>query len=96
MPHVIVSHSLAGRTLWSDTLRGHALCMAGSDAFAAVALSDASLHVYFAAGRRALPPVDLGAPGAMMAADGRYRLLVLTADGKLLVWDLELVGLTGV
>jgi protein HIRA/HIR1 len=66
--------------------------MAGTPAFAAVALSDGSLILYTPAGRRALPPVELGAPVVMMEAAGLFELLVLTADGKLAAWQTTTVG----
>jgi hypothetical protein len=84
---------VGGDRIWTDVLPDHVISLAGSRAFAAVGLADGSLLLYTNRGRRALPPVDLGAPPVLMAAKGDGALLVLTADGQFVAWDTMTVGI---
>lgn len=86
-----VSYVLAGERRWANALPAHVTAMAGSPTFAAVATADATLLLYTLGGRRGLPPIELAAPVSMMAAAGGNGLMVLTADGKLAVWDVAKV-----
>ena len=45
--------------------------------------------MYTTAGRLLLPPLQLGACAAFMAADGAWRLIVVGTDGCLRLWDLQ-------
>ncbi|KAI8463048.1 MAG: WD40-repeat-containing domain protein [Monoraphidium minutum] len=89
-PQARIAYTLAGDRRWSDALRGHVVAMAGSGCILAAGLADGSLLTYHPSGRRALPPLELGAPAVAMAAEG-FRLIVLTADGRLVAWDLGTV-----
>ena len=54
-----------------------------------------ALHrqVFTPAGRRLLPSLQLSACAAFMSTDGAWRLLVVTTDGDLRVWDLQKLSL---
>ncbi len=49
----------------------------------------ARTQVVSPAGRLLLPALHLGACAAFMATDGGWRLLVVTVDGALRLWDLQ-------
>jgi protein HIRA/HIR1 len=75
---------------WADTLAGTAVALAASPALAAVGLADGTVQVYSRRGRRLLPGIALGATPAFLAADHPAfpcRLLVVTTDGAMRVWD---------
>ena len=54
-----------------------------------------ALHrqVFTPAGRRLLPSLHLSACAAFMSTDGAWRLLVVTTDGNLRLWDLQKLSL---
>ncbi|KAG1654795.1 hypothetical protein FOA52_005730 [Chlamydomonas sp. UWO 241] len=89
---------------WSDLLPGSVVALTGSGHYLAAATNEGELQVYSLAGRRLLPPIQLGSPVAFMASDmpggraltqpskgGRdpgWLLLCVTCDGMLRLWDL--------
>ena len=62
---------------------------AGSPHFSAAATSMGDLYVFSAAGRRLLPPLRLGAPAMAVGTDQGWRLVVVTTDARVRVWDLS-------
>ena len=80
--------SRGGEVLWRDVLPGAALALAGSPSFSAVSTSDGCLTIYTPAGRRALPPIALGGPAALMSATGSHLLVAASGTGSLWLWNL--------
>jgi protein HIRA/HIR1 len=80
--------SRGGEVLWRDVLPGAALALAGSPSFSAVSTSDGCLTIYTPAGRRALPPIALGGPAALMSATGSHLLVAASGSGALWLWHL--------
>ena len=78
--------SRQGDVLWSTALASPAVLLAGNSRFAAAACADGALHVFTAAGRRALPAVHACAAPAALHADAAHSLLVVGADGSVVVW----------
>ena len=93
-PTVTLRASRGGALSWSDTLAGTAVALAASPCLAAAGLADGSVQVYSRAGRRLLPGVALGACSAFLAAAGP-RLLLVTCDGAMRVWDFGGGGASG-
>jgi protein HIRA/HIR1 len=86
--------SCGGKVRWKDRVRGKVSALAGNLDMWAAAISDGSLIVYSTAGRRILPPLQLGAPVAFLVVgpgegDRRWRLMVVTIAGRLFLWDLQ-------
>ena len=80
--------SRGGEVLWRDVLPGAALALAGSPVFSAVSTSDGCLTIYTPAGRRALPPIALGGPAALMTATGAHLVVAATGTGALWHWHI--------
>jgi protein HIRA/HIR1 len=83
-----------GKVRWKDRVRGKVSALAGNSDMWAAVISDGSLIVYSSAGRRVLPPLQLGAPAAFLVVgpgegDRRWRLMVVTTGGRLFLWDLQ-------
>jgi len=82
-----VGVSRAGVRSWDDAVPGAVTALAASAHFVAAATDDGTLIVWSPAGRRLLPPAQLSAPPSALAARG-WRLLSLTADGGVKVYDI--------
>ena len=72
--------------IWAAALASPAVLLTGNARFAAAACADGSLHVFTPAGRRALPAVRACAAPAALHADAEHSLLLVGADGTVVVW----------
>jgi hypothetical protein len=73
----------------------HALqvvAIAGSAFFSAAATSSGLLHTWRPGGNLLLPPLALGCPAVRLQAQGDWGLLLLGADGELVLLDMERVS----
>ncbi len=81
-----------GTRAWTDRVHGQVQAMAGSRCYSAVALRTGELLIYTPAGRRSVPPLQLRALPVMLVASGDWRLMVLTLEGQLQVYNIQQVG----
>lgn len=88
-PQAEVACRCGDSQLWADLVAGQVSVMCGSLKFAALATNRGDLQVYSSSGRRLLPPVVLGSPVALMAADSSWGLLLACADGSMRLWDVS-------
>ena len=72
--------------IWAAALASPAVLLTGNARFAAAACADGSLHIFTPAGRRALPAVRACAAPAALHADAEHSLLLVGADGTVVVW----------
>ena len=72
--------------IWAAALASPAVLLTGNARFAAAACADGSLHIFTPAGRRALPAVRACAGPAALHADAEHSLLLVGADGTVVVW----------
>jgi hypothetical protein len=68
------------------------VAIAGSAFFSAAATSSGLLHTWRPGGNLLLPPLALGCPAVRLQAQGDYGLLLLGADGELVLLDMERVS----
>ena len=83
MPHAC---SRRAEPIWAAALASPAVLLTGNARFAAAACADGSLHIFTPAGRRALPAVRACAAPAALHADAEHSLLLVGADGTVVVW----------
>nr|PNR26189.1 hypothetical protein PHYPA_030763 [Physcomitrium patens] len=81
--------SQGGEVRWCDYLVSMPTALAGNSNFWAVACGDGSLQIYTKAGRRAQPSLMLGSAAAFMDCDENWKLMVVTRNGSLYLWDLQ-------
>ncbi|KAH8971705.1 hypothetical protein BDL97_02G157900 [Sphagnum fallax] len=82
--------SQAGVVRWHDRLSSIPTALAGNFNFWAVACSDGTLQIYTMAGRRSQLSMMLGSPAAFMDCNQQgWRLLLVTKEGSLYLWDLQ-------
>jgi protein HIRA/HIR1 len=90
--HCDVVCSSGGTTRWTDRCSdARATHIAGSKQFAAVFFENGTVQLYTPAGRRAMPPLVLPGRAAFVSADGG-RLVAVTGDCSLVVWELGVPG----
>jgi protein HIRA/HIR1 len=90
--HCDVVCSSGGSTRWTDRCSdSRATHIAGSKEFAAVFFENGTVQIYTPAGRRAAPPLVLPGRAAFVSADGG-RLVAVTGDCSLVVWELGVPG----
>jgi protein HIRA/HIR1 len=90
--HCDVVCSSGGTTRWTDRCPdARATHIAGSKQFAAVFFENGTVQLYTPAGRRAMPPLVLPGRAAFVSADGG-RLVAVTGDCSLVVWELGVPG----
>ena len=83
----VLTCSWQGEVLWTAALAKPVTLLAGNTSFAAAACADGSVCVFTPAGRRACPPLMPCAGGvAALAADSSHRLLVVGADGEVVIF----------
>ncbi|KAI3844773.1 hypothetical protein MKX03_003417 [Papaver bracteatum] len=75
-------------TLWSDRISGRVTVLAGNVNFWAVGCEDGCLQVYTRCGRRAMPTMMMGSSAIFLDCDESWKLLLVTKNGSLYVWDL--------
>ncbi|KAI3894045.1 hypothetical protein MKW92_026063 [Papaver armeniacum] len=75
-------------TLWSDRISGRVTVLAGNVNFWAVGCEDGCLQVYTRCGRRAMPTMMMGSAAIFLDCDESWKLLLVTKNGSLYVWDL--------
>ncbi|RZC82222.1 hypothetical protein C5167_045009 [Papaver somniferum] len=75
-------------TLWSDRISGRVTVLAGNVNFWAVGCEDGCLQVYTRCGRRAMPTMMMGSAAVFLDCDESWKLLLVTKNGSLYVWDL--------
>ena len=81
-----------GSARWTDRCPdARATHIAGSTQFAAVFFENGTVQLYTPAGRRAMPPLVLPGRAAFVSADGG-RLVAVTGDCSLVVWELGVPG----
>nr|XP_024398569.1 protein HIRA-like isoform X2 [Physcomitrium patens] len=78
-----------GEVRWCDYLVSMPTALSGNSNFWAVACGDGSLQIYTMAGRRAQPSIMLGSAAAFMDCDENWKLMVVTRNGLLHLWDLQ-------
>ncbi|CAN8255085.1 unnamed protein product [Cochlearia groenlandica] len=83
-----ISCKKSGETLWSDRIMGRVTVLAGNPNFWAVGCEDGSLQVYTKCGRRAMPTMMMGSSATFIDCDDSWKLLLVTRNGSLNVWDL--------
>ncbi len=71
---------------WHDVIPGAAVAAAGTPFFSAIATSDGHVQLHTPAGRRAAPPLRVGAGIALMTSSGT-RLLVVSTTGRIKLYD---------
>ncbi|XAR60118.1 hypothetical protein NMG60_11033370 [Bertholletia excelsa] len=76
------------QTLWSDRIPGKVTVLAGNANFWAVGSEDGCLQVYTKYGRRAMPTMMIGSAAVFIDCDECWKLLLVTRNGYLYVWDL--------
>ncbi|KAG0575691.1 hypothetical protein M758_5G025400 [Ceratodon purpureus] len=81
--------SQGGEVRWCDYLISMPTALAGNSNFWAVACGDGSLQIYTMAGRRAQPSMMLGSAAVFMDCDENWKLMVVTRNGSLHLWDLQ-------
>ncbi|CAD7701890.1 unnamed protein product [Ostreobium quekettii] len=74
-------------TAWVAEVKGSIALVAGSPRFCAVATAEGDLQIFSASGIRLVPSILLGAKPSFLDSDGDWRLLSLTCQGHLRVWD---------
>ena len=90
--HSDVVCSTAGAVRWTDRCsESRATHIAGTKAFAAVFFENGTVQLYTPAGRRAMPPMVTPGRAAFVSASGG-RLVAVTGDCSLIVWDLGVPG----
>ena len=90
--HSDVVCSTAGAVRWTDRCsESRATHIAGTKAFAAVFFENGTVQLYTPAGRRAMPPMVTPGRAAFVSAGGG-RLVAVTGDCSLIVWDLGVPG----
>ena len=90
--HCDVVCSSGGSSRWTDRCPdARATHIAGSTQFAAVFFENGTVQLYTPAGRRAMPPLVLPGRAAFVSADGG-RLVAVTGDCSLVVWELGVPG----
>jgi hypothetical protein len=67
------------------------VAIAGSVFFSAAATSSGLLHTWRPGGNLLLPPLALGWPAVRLQGQGDWGLLLLGADGELVLLDLQRV-----
>ena len=83
----VLACSRRGEAVWTALLPSAATLLTGNASFAAAACADGSLHLFTAAGRRALPALHPCASGiSALQADAEHSLLLLGADGAVIVY----------
>jgi hypothetical protein len=68
------------------------VAIAGTAFFSAAATSSGLLHTWRPGGNLLLPPLALGCPAVRLQAQGDYGLLLVGADGELVLLDLQRVS----
>lgn len=76
-----------GTPLWHDLIPSTVVAAVGTAFFSAVATADGHLILHTPAGRRAAPPLRIGAGIALLAAGGDSRVLVVTTMGRVKLVD---------
>ena len=77
---------------WTDRCsESRATHIAGTKTFAAVFFENCTVQLYTPAGRRAMPPLVTPGRAAFVSASGG-RLVAVTGDCSLIVWDLGVPG----
>ncbi|CAA2942923.1 HIRA isoform X2 [Olea europaea subsp. europaea] len=76
------------QTLWSDRISGKITVLAGNANFWVVGCEDGCLQVYTKCGRRAIPTMEMGSAAVFIDCDESWKLLLVTRNGSLYVWDL--------
>ncbi|KAG7673463.1 hypothetical protein Ndes2526B_g03087 [Nannochloris sp. 'desiccata'] len=71
---------------WHDVIPGAVVAAAGTPFFSAIATSDGHVQLHTPAGRRAAPPLRVGAGIALMTSSGT-RLLVVSTSGRIKLYD---------
>ena len=90
--HSDVVCSTAGIVRWTDRCsESRATHIAGTKTFAAVFFENCTVQLYTPAGRRAMPPLVTPGRAAFVSASGG-RLVAVTGDCSLIVWDLGVPG----
>lgn len=79
--------SQGGEVKWRDKLTGKVTVISGNSNMWAVGCQDGTLQVYTKAGRRAMPSILVGSAPVFMDFTGNSRLLLLTRQGALYMWD---------
>ncbi|KAF6253709.1 hypothetical protein COO60DRAFT_393877 [Scenedesmus sp. NREL 46B-D3] len=75
--------------VWCDKVQGEVVAIAGTAFFSAAATSSGLLHTWRPGGNLLLPPLALGCPAVRLQAQGDWGLLLLAADGELVLLDLQ-------
>ncbi|XP_051113355.1 protein HIRA isoform X2 [Andrographis paniculata] len=83
-----VSCTKGSQTLWFDRISGKVTVLAGNSNFWAVGCEDGSLQVYTRCGRRAMPTMMMGSAAVFIDCDELWKLLLVTRNGSVYVWDL--------
>jgi len=71
---------------WHDTIPGAVVAATGTPFFSAIATSDGHIQLHTPAGRRAAPPLRVGAGIALMTSSGT-RLLIVSTSGRIKLYD---------
>lgn len=79
--------SKGGEVQWQDRLNGKATVIAGNSNMWAVGCDDGTLQIYTKAGRRAVPSLMVGSAPAFVDCDEGWKLLLLTRQGALYMWE---------
>ncbi|KAL2511099.1 histone chaperone HIRA [Abeliophyllum distichum] len=88
MKETELSCTIGSQTLWSDRISGKVTVLAGNANFWVVGCEDGCLQVYTKCGRRAMPTMVMGSAAVFIDCDEASKLLLVTMNGSLYVWDL--------
>ncbi|KAL2536132.1 histone chaperone HIRA [Forsythia ovata] len=88
MKETELSCTIGTQTLWSDRISGKVTVLAGNANFWVVGCEDGCLQVYTKCGRRAMPTMVMGSAAVFIDCDEASKLLLVTMNGSLYVWDL--------
>ncbi|XP_027346087.1 protein HIRA-like isoform X2 [Abrus precatorius] len=83
-----ISCTRGSQMLWSDRIAGKVTALAGNPNFWAVGCEDGCLQIYTKYGRRAMPTMMMGSAATFVDCDECWKLLMVTRNGSLYLWDL--------
>ncbi|KAE9616739.1 hypothetical protein Lal_00034826 [Lupinus albus] len=83
-----ISCTRGSQALWSDRISGKVTVLAGNANFWTVGCEDGCVQIYTKCGRRAMPTMMMGSAATFVDCDESWKLLLVTRNGSLYLWDL--------